>query len=237
MFTLLRWMFRLAMLLVLLLAVAWFSAGALVKYAVERQGAALLGAHVSVGAVRLALLSGEADVAGLLIGNPAGFSAAPAFRLDRLRVVVDLPSLLGSPVRLREVVVSGAGLRLEAGKAGVNLLALAKRARGDAPAKRPGERLFLLDRFEFTGGRLEAGVGAAGNANADLPPVRLTGIGRKSGGETLRELVASLIESVSREAATPDRVGRLEDRLKGVLEERVRKAGRKAEDRLRKLFR
>ena len=234
-----RWAFRLALLLVFCVAVMWFSAGAAVKYLIENRGPALLGAHVSVGAVRLALASGEAVVTDLVIGNPRGFSSAPALKLDRLRVAVDLPSLLGSPVRLREIAVSGADLRIEAGKGGVNLLALAKHARGEAKAPASTDRRYVLDRFEFSGGRVEAGVAIPGlpeRGKADLPPVRLTDVGRKSGGETLRELVASLVESVAREAATPDRVGRLEDKLKDVFEDRLKREGGKVGDRLKKLF-
>ncbi len=239
MFTLLRWAFRFLILLVVLLAVAWCSAGSAVKYLIERRGPDLLGAHVSAGSVALSLASGEAVVTDLVIGNPRGFSAAPAFRLDRLRVVVDWPSCFGSPVRLREITVAGADLRVEAGRGGVNLLALARHARGEAKAPASTDRRYVLDRFEFTGGRVEASVAIPGlpeRGKADLPPVRLTDVGRKSGGETLRELVASLVESVAREAATPDRVGRLEDKLKDVFEDRLKREGDKVGARLKKLF-
>jgi len=239
MLTLLRWGMKLLLLCVFLLAVLWFTAGVAAKYLIEKRGPAILGAHVSVGSVSLALASGEAVVTNLAVGNPPGFSAAPAFKLDRLRVVVDLPSLTGSPVRLREITVSGADLRVEAGKGGVNLLTLAKHARGERKPSSPADRLYVLDRFEFAGGRIEASVAVPGlpeRGKADLPPVRLTDVGRKSGGETLRELVASLVESVAREAATPDRVGRLEDKLKDVFEDRLKRERDKVGDRLKGLF-
>lgn len=240
MITLLRWGFKFLLLLVFLLVGAWLGKDSAAKYLIETRGAKIVGAHVSVRKVALSPLSGEATLEGLEVGNPPGFSAAPALHLDRLRVSLDLASALSPVARLREVVVEGARVAVEAGRGGVNLMKLADAARGERKPPAPTDRRFVLDRFEFTGGRVAAqaalpGLPVAGEA--PLPPVRLTGVGEKSGGETLRELVAQLIESVAREAATRGRVDGLKDRLKGVIDERVRDGGKKVEDRLKKLFR
>lgn len=251
MITLLRWSFKLFLLLILLLGGAWLGKDAAVKYLIESRGQALFGAPVSIRKVSLVPFSGEAELAGFEVGNPPGFSAGPAFRLERARVVVDLATLRAPALRVREVTVTGAHLFLEAGKGGVNLLRFAQALRGDAPAAPPAsERRYLLDRFEFTGGRVRAAVEIPGlprGGESALPDVRLTDIGRKSGGETLRELLAQIFDAVGRTAAPAGKVEQLKDRLKGVLDDRlresgrdlddaVRDAGKKAGDRLKKLI-
>lgn len=171
----------------------WYAARSLngwVRDAVVAYGPEILGAPVRLESVELSPLSGAGRLSGLVIGNPKGFQTSSALELGEVRVGVDLRSLLGDPVVVREIVVREPRATYEAGLRGSNISAILKnveRFSGPSSAKKdktaaPAKRLRIL-RFVFEEGTVALSAkGLKGQAAVvPLPDVRLKDIGGARG--------------------------------------------------------
>ena len=99
------------------------------------QLAANLQAPATLDGLSLSLLSGTAELRGLKIGQPGGFGEGDALSVGRVKVDVDVSSLLGGGIRVESVQVEDPVIHLvvNADKS-INLAALARpRAAGPAP--------------------------------------------------------------------------------------------------------
>lgn len=194
--------------------VAYFKLGAIVKAAIETLGPSVTGTSVRVGSVSLSPFSGSGRIRGLFIGNPAGFKGESAFELRTVRAAVDLKSLRGERILIKEIVVEGPVITFEGGLGGSNLSRLQKNVESASPAspasksgKSGGERKIEIGLFKVTGGKVNLRFTGLGDhrLSVALPDIELRGIGRKSGGVTpsraAREMLSALTGSALDAAA------------------------------------
>ena len=69
----------------------------IVKSAIEKYGSRATGTAVAVSSVNIRLASGEAEVMGLSVANPGGFSSPHIFDLGSIAVRIDARSVARSP--------------------------------------------------------------------------------------------------------------------------------------------
>ena len=86
----------------------------IIKGALEGVGAELLGTKVSVAAVEFDLRDGAGQISGFSIANPAGYSSEDAFRMDIIRLELNLSSLDKQPLIINELRIQDPVVRLEA---------------------------------------------------------------------------------------------------------------------------
>ena len=83
----------------------FFFAGDAIKTAVEKMGPKLTKAEVTLAKVDLSLTSGEAELSGLLIGNPQGFTTSHAFKLGNIKVKIDTGTIGKDTIVINEILI------------------------------------------------------------------------------------------------------------------------------------
>jgi hypothetical protein len=90
----------------------------ILKGAIEGVGTELLGVPVTVTSVDLDLKSGMGQISGISIANPPGYQAVNAFKLDNIRLGLDLSSLRSQPIVIRELNIQSPVVDLEVNEQG-----------------------------------------------------------------------------------------------------------------------
>jgi len=185
-----RFMILLVVLLLALAVALMVYINPLVKWAIEKRGSERLGVSVEVREVEIALLYGRAEVRGVRIGNPTGYSERPLFTLDRFLFDMDTRTLLGRrPIVINQVTLEGLAVSYEVLSGVSNVEALQKRMIGRK--KRPLERVVdrsprkvVIERFDSCGGSVaySGAFTARKSVNIVLPEINIRDIGRYSGG-------------------------------------------------------
>ncbi|HEY8493027.1 MAG TPA: hypothetical protein VIN04_03985 [Myxococcota bacterium] len=215
---------RLLVVLALLVLVAagalvWFvrfSLDGRVKRAIETRGSALTLSPVRVEGVDIDLAGGRGTIRGITVGNPEGFPSGPALSLAGIEIAIDVGSLAGDPLVIREIRVGEPRVHviLDAqGRMNLDVLrrnvrdhpervAAAERAAGregapparrEAPAaEQPGaERRVRVGELTIEEGRIVLDASALGREPQELP----------LGSVELREVGGA-------RGATPEQLGR-----------------------------
>ena len=125
-----------ALVILLVVAAAYYLSSnldPLVKKAIESYGSTITGTRVEVASVSISPRSGEGTIRGLKVANPAGFSDGTAFELEQFTVAIELASLSGEPIIIRQVLVTGPKVNLEVNSEGkTNMDVIGKHAKGSS---------------------------------------------------------------------------------------------------------
>ncbi|MCF7849443.1 MAG: hypothetical protein K9M45_11390, partial [Kiritimatiellales bacterium] len=92
-------------LIVAIVCVALFWLGPVVKKAVETVGPQATGVAVTVEKVHIRPLRGLVTIDGLFVGNPEGFANPSAVELKEFKVAVNLRSLMGDTIIVKEILI------------------------------------------------------------------------------------------------------------------------------------
>ena len=85
----------------------------IVKNVIEDSGSELMGVPVTVADIDIKVFGGAAQITGLVIPNPAGYTTENAFKMDLIRLDVGLLSLLKSPLTIEELIIDSPVVTLE----------------------------------------------------------------------------------------------------------------------------
>lgn len=191
---------------------------------IEEQGSAATSTPVRVSGVSIELGEAQAEIAGLSVGNPEGFSGT-AISLGRFSIRIDPATVTKDTIVLKEVTVSGATVNLIQQGTRNNLRELMKNlesAGGEEQqaAEEDAGRKLIIERFVLEDAGASVSLPDLGEERSvELPRIELTGIGRASGGatgqEVARQVLKPVIERVLRSAATES----LKDRAKEKLDQ------------------
>jgi len=107
---------------VVVIVVMVLRAGDVIKAVVEELGPRMTQSEVTLDKVELLLRSGEADLSGLLIGNPEGFETPHAFKLGSIRVKIDTGTIGEDTIVIKEILVNSPDVIAEFGKFSFNPL-------------------------------------------------------------------------------------------------------------------
>jgi hypothetical protein len=180
---------------------AWWlyaSRDALVKRAIEGLGPQLTGVSVKVRRVKLEPAEGRGTIAGLEVGNPAGYRSPRALVLDEMRLVIDYSTLASNVVRVKEVRIQGPVLTYEPGPGGDNLTAIQKHIDaqvakyGGGGQSSPG-RKFIIDNIYVRDAKVRLGDALA----LPAPNVHLRDVGKRSNGASAGEVAKAVWGSVA----------------------------------------
>ncbi|MGH7260860.1 MAG: AsmA family protein [Nitrospiraceae bacterium] len=211
--------------------------GTLVQTAIVQIGSRLTKTTVKVEDVHIGLLSGLVQLDEVEIGNPPGFTAPNAVRLNMARIRLDVLSALSDTVIIDEILVEAPDITFE-GLPTSNLSMIqdnvtaavpagASKPADSKPAKpaASGSKKFLIKKIALTNGRVAASVGDR-RLRLSLPDIHLTDIGKETGGATPEQVVSAVFSAITRSAT-------------GAVTDRSKKAGddaSKAAESLKRLF-
>ncbi len=206
-------------LLVIVLGISIYvfsSLDGIVKNAIETYGSEATGTQVSVANVKIALKSGAGKISGLNVGNPKGYSASNVFELGEISTKIDTGTVTENPVIIDELIIRSPVVFYEINKAGVSNVDVLKKnlaqaggASEKASEESTGKPLkFIIRKLVVEGGKASVRIAALGNTvqHVNIPRIRLSDVGKKSGGATAAEVAQilgkHLVKSVKKSVAT-----------------------------------
>jgi hypothetical protein len=195
--------------LLLLVGGAMFAIDSIAASAIESGVEAGLGAPTEVGSVRLRLLMGSFRMSDLEIANPPGFESAHFLRLGHAETELSYGALREGDVVLAKLVLADLDLQLEWKGRESNYDAILEGTGGeeggeDASAEEapeePSETRFIIDELLIQNVTATLRIDSVGDAEIEIPEIRLEAIGRKSGGVAMRDLAQRVTRAVVAEA-------------------------------------
>lgn len=212
--TLLKIVAGLAVVLIVLLVIGVLNLDRGIKVAVETIGPRLTQSEVTLADVELSLKTGEGSLQGLVVGNPAGFSAANAFSLGEIFLSIEPGSVTTDTIVINSIRIVAPEITYESGKSGTNLSQLQKNvseaaggsdstATADESGEGAAKKLIIRD-LKITGAKTSYVNPLLDGKPIELtlPDIQLTGIGEKSNGATAAEVIRQIMVAINKNAAT-----------------------------------
>lgn len=201
------------LLVVIGVAVVVSSLSSIIKTGIETVGPEVVGVPMTVEAVELSLLAGEARVKGLVVGNPKGFQTARAFKLGDAKVSVDLKSALSDKVIIKEILIDGPEVTYESGPSGNNINKIQENvatfaksvtprdaAASKSPKKDSTQKKVQINDFIFKSGKvtMSSSMLQGKPIMISLPDIHLRDIGKESGGVTPETAAAEVFKAINK---------------------------------------
>jgi hypothetical protein len=178
----------LLVILVILIAIDIF-AGRLLKIGIETAATKTLNVGVDVGSVDLSITGGKLGIKGLSIDNPSGYQHEQLLKLKEVRVAVEIKSLLGNTVNIKEIYLDGMDMVLEQRGVTSNNIqdiigSIEKKEKEVEEAKEPAEpsgKKLHVDSLEISNVVVKAKLlpvpGKADTVTLKLDPIKMTDLG------------------------------------------------------------
>lgn len=211
-------------LLVLLLVVTGFvfygasQSGTYIREAVLAYGPKATRARVELGKVDVAAQEGQAEIAGLVLGNPEGFKSDYAFKVDNVAVKLDLKSLFDEVIRIKEIRIDGADLIYEIGLKGNNIGKIQQNIENYSKSlglesSSEDEIKFIVDNIYINGTKVKLATDLLGGKGAglSLPDIHLKNIGTEDKAATAGEVGKAIFGAVNKglgKVVTKDMIGK-----------------------------
>jgi len=179
----------------------------IIKTVIEEVGSKVTQTEVSLKSVNLDLSTGKGEISGLLIGNPEGYSSDYAFQLDNIVLQIDLPSLTGPVVVIKEVTVDGAKLIVEQKGAESNLAKLldnldsSSKEEADTESKDPQQETsstdvhLMMEKFAFINSSAKIIMEGSEEKALKIPDITRNNIGNKQTGLTPEKMAKEVLRS------------------------------------------
>ena len=111
-------------LIIVVIVVLVFSINSIIKHGVETVGPLALGTDVTLEKVDISLFSGKGQLKGIIIGNPEGFKTESSFKLNEVRLALDVSSLLSEKIIIDEIFIDAPEITYEKSGKGDNFKAI-----------------------------------------------------------------------------------------------------------------
>ncbi len=185
--------------------------GAAIKSVVEGVGSAVTQTDVKLASADVSVTSGEGQLKGLVVGNPKGYSTPSAIELGEIKVSLDTSTVTSDTVVIREVLIDGPHLTYELGPGGSNIgviqqnvAAFSGGGKGGEPSggKDGGGTKVIIEKLIIRNGRVDVSASflKGQSVGAGLREIRLTDIGKSSGGATAAEVTKQLLGALTESA-------------------------------------
>lgn len=195
----------LALLVVGGLVYVWSNLDSIVKAAIQTYGSEATQTTVRVDAVKLDLQNGKAQISGLKVANPAGYTDPNIFELGMISTKVDISTLNQNPIIIDEIIISAPAVVYEINKDGVANADVLKKNLGAgggsgsaSSGESGGEELkMIIRKLVVEGSSAKVRIAALNqDQSVKLAKIVMTDIGKKSGGATATEVATQLSQKM-----------------------------------------
>ncbi len=233
------------------------SLDSIVQAAIQNYGSEVTQTPVTVKEVTIGVTDGQGAIKGLRVGNPTGFTTDQAFQLGEIYLALDVGTITGDPVVVKEIRIDKPAVTYELGPDGSNIDAIQQNVEAYiGPGKSSqddnskGPKL-VIENLSIEGGEItvKTTVLTEQALSTRLPDIHMKDIGKAKGGtspgEVAKQIVAQLTKGVGSAVATlnlgnlGDTAAEAADRAKDVVEESVEGASgavKDTSDKLKQLF-
>jgi hypothetical protein len=183
---------------------------AIVKLAIEKYGSEAIKTAVRVDKVRINLQEGSASISGLTIANPPGFAAPYAFSLGDISVGIDINSLTGDVIVIREIGIAAPQIFFEINadkKANLDVLSnnlpASTEPAPESEEKSGAEPKLIIRKASLNGAELQANVVPLNKEyQLKLPTITMNNLGGKKGAppaKIAQQMLDQLLDQVKAE--------------------------------------
>ncbi len=177
--------------------------GSAVRQGVNSFGPKITQTKVELAGAKIAPLSGEGVLAGLLVTNPAGWSIGKAFLIDKIQIKMRPLTILRKQIVIDEIVIDQPEFLYETKIVSSNLRELLRNIEGDKPGSKDElagttttiNIKFVVKKFRITNGKIKLGIGPSA-VFMPLPPISIDNIGVKEGGLTPNQLASAMLKPI-----------------------------------------
>lgn len=208
-----KWLVRIglaavALLIVVIAAVVIFLDG-IVKKGVETAGPMITKVEVKLDKASVSLWGGSADLKGLVVGNPPGYTTECAMKIGDVSVSLKPMSVLSDRIVIRSIQVKSPEITIEGGLKENNLTKIesnlngapSSSSGGATPAQGGKAKKLQVGDLEVSGAILhvKSPLLAGKMVSVPLPAIHLTDLGNGSEGVTAAELTKKVMSSLMKE--------------------------------------
>ena len=202
----------LVVLIVVAVIVAGFFLGTIVKTGMETVGPKITQVSIKVDVVKLTLLTGSAQVKGLIVGNPKGYKTPQAISVGSAAVDVNPFSVLSDKIVVRSVRVEAPEITFEGNPfSGNNLSTIMKNVNtatkgggsepanaATKPAGQAGKKI-EVDDFLITGAKVHVSLPGlvSKEMTLPLPDIHFTNLGKDNAGITVADLTRRVLDAIT----------------------------------------
>lgn len=208
-----KWLIRIVLAVVILLVIGVVAVGLFldsgIKKGVETFGPQLTKVSIKLDSVSISMLSGSGKIKGLEVGNPEGYSAPTAIKLDSASLALEPKSVLSDKIVIKSIVVQAPEITIVGTPTKNNLTKILENVEAatggkdtNAPAtssgsSKPAKKL-EVDEFVLTGLKVNySPPGFSGQVfPLKVPDIRLTNLGTGPEGITPADLTKRVISEL-----------------------------------------
>jgi hypothetical protein len=223
----------------IILSVALWNVGYLIRKAINTYGTGIINAEVHVEGVQTALLGGKVRLSDFYLGNPSEFTTPHALKAPSVYVDLNAASLVGNIMVIEKIELICPEINYEKIKGTDNFKQLIKNSNGSSSRQgkgktgtkgKGGKRLIIRDVIFRDAQVTLALSGTVGHrVSARIKDIHLTDIGEQEGGLPPSDAFKMLLSALYSDITAP----------KTIIEDMSRKTGREPKDvsdNLKKLF-
>jgi len=230
------------LLVVVVVAAISILGGLILKPVIETAASKALNVKVSLGSIDLSILRGQISLENLSINNPPGYQHEKLLELKKGKVRVDIKSLLGNTVRIKEIIFDGVNLTLEQKGISNNLQdIIGSLPAGEKKASEPSGKKLLINNLEISNVTVNAKLlpipGKSDTVTLKLAPIKMTDLGSDSKMDIAAlssKVLLAITEGIAQQGAglLPKD---LTDTMKSTLDE-AKKLGKAASEEGKKII-
>jgi len=233
-----KWLFIVGGLLVVVVAVVIFglsNLGPIIKKAVNTYGPKITKTEVRLDDVGISLLSVEAKLKNLYLGNPKGFKSPQAMRVKTIYVNVDEKSITGDTIIIDKVEVVGPEITYEKTGRTDNFKAILNNVKSSAHASKSSKnqdakegegKKLMIRNFIIKDGKVDLDMSVYGgsslSASASLPDIHLKDVGKKKGGATPEEVANIIFAELYKKITSPAVTTELNKQAKALASQAIK---------------
>ena len=190
------------------------SLDSIVKAAIEDYGSKITQTTVTLDEVKISLTDGQGAIRGLSVGNPEGFSTDHSFQLGEIQLALDVGTITGDPIVVKEILIDKPAVTYELGPDGSNVDAIQRNVQaymgpGDSSKGDTSEGpKLVIETLSIKGGEVnvKTTVLTEQELSTKLPDIHVKDIGKEKGGtspgEVAKQIMAHLTKGVGSAVAT-----------------------------------
>lgn len=172
-----------------------------IESGIEAVGPEITGTDIQVESVSISPMSGVAQIKGFVIGNPEGYKTEHAFKLGKVRVSIDLKSLMTDVPHIKDFIVEGTQVTWEGSMRGSNLTKIQRHVESfvgtseeKEEEKEEKEQKVIIDHFlvKDTSVLLSMTMLKGKGQTLSLPDIELKDIGKAEGGATTKDIIGEV---------------------------------------------
>ena len=242
-----KFIFAAGFIFIIVAAIAiYFLLNIVVEKGIEKVGSKITQTNVTVEKVSITPFTGVAEIQGFEIANPDGFHTFRAFALKKVRVDINLRSIVSNCVIFEDIAVHSPRATYEASLNGSNIGqiksnvmsfidGMGKKESDSSSKQEKPPKMIRIDRFLFEEGTVDFSTTMlkGESLSVPLPEILLQDIGKESNGvtpaEVLRLVIVSVTDSVLKVVSDSGV-------LKRTLEESTKKLGERVKEKAGKML-